>query len=268
MSKYVALAALFAASLAAQDAASLIQSGEQAVRRGQYADADMWFAKAAATGDRPETIPALWYLGARAAGSGNRLAAEGFFERVLKVDAKGPYAGRALTWMGNLRQDDAAGAESLFRQALTMEQPGTLDGKETARSYAFLLRRQGRNAEADALEETWGRGVQVTTGQPPQPLPAGVYRVGGGVRPPALVSKVEPQYTEEAKGGRVQGTVVLSVDIEPQGTATNVEVIRSLEPGLDQKAVEAVRQWQFKPGQKDGASVTVRATIEVNFRLN
>jgi protein TonB len=49
--------------------------------------------------------------------------------------------------------------------------------------------------------------------------------------------------------------------------AENFEVVRSLEPGLDQKAIEAVGQWRFKPGAKDGAPVTVRATIEVNFRL-
>ena len=60
---------------------------------------------------------------------------------------------------------------------------------------------------------------------------------------------------------------MLGVDISPDGTASNFEVIRSLEPGLDQKAIDAVQQWRFQPGMKDGAPVTVRATIEVNFRL-
>jgi len=100
-----------------------------------------------------------------------------------------------------------------------------------------------------------------------RPLPAGVYRVGGGVKAPSLTSKVEPQYTEEGRAGKVQGVVILQVDIDPQGMAQNVEVIGSLEPGLDQKAIEAVRQWRFNPGTKDGQQVTVRATIEVNFRL-
>jgi TonB family protein len=267
MLKSITIAALFAAALAAQDAASLIQSAEQAVRRGQYADADVLYARAAALGDRPETVPALWYLGARAAGQGNRLAAEGFFERVLKADPNGPSTARALTWLGNLRQDNVPEAESLFKQALTMEQTGTRDGMETARSYAFLLRRQGRLEEADSLERTWGRGVQVETAKT-APLPAGVYRVGGGVTAPRLDSKVEPEYTQEAKEAHLQGTVVLSVDIDPQGIATNVEVIRSVEPGIDQKAVQAVGQWRFRPGMKDGTPVTVRATIEVNFRLN
>ena len=62
-------------------------------------------------------------------------------------------------------------------------------------------------------------------------------------------------------------TVSLSGEIDPSGVAQNIEVSRSLEPGLDQKAIESVQQWRFKPGTKDGAPVTVRATIEVNFRL-
>ena len=53
-------------------------------------------------------------------------------------------AARALTWMGNLRNDDPAGAEALFKRAMAMEQPGTIDAQETARSYAVLMRRQGR----------------------------------------------------------------------------------------------------------------------------
>jgi TonB family protein len=175
---------------------------------------------------------------------------------------------RSLTWLANLRQhDDSAGAEALFKKAMGMAQPGTVDGQEMARSYAFLMRRQGRGDEADSMEQTWGRITQLDAQKASAPLPAGVYKVGGGVTAPKLLQKVEPVYTEEARGGKIQGTVVLMVDIDPQGMATNPEVIRSVEPGLDQKAVEAVRQWQFQPGAKDGAPVTVRATIEVNFRL-
>lgn len=270
-SKSVAVAAMFAVSLAlrAQDpgAVDLIKSGEQAVKRGQYAEADVLYAQAAARGDSQETAPALWYLGTRAAGLGNRLAAEGFFERLLRIYGKGAYAARALTWLGNLKSEDPARAEALFKQALAMEQPGTIDAQETLRAYAFLMRRHGRPDEAKALEETYSRGVQSASMPKSNALPAGVYRVGGGVTPPALAHKIEPQYTEEARAAKIQGTVAVTVDIDPSGAATNIEVLRSLEPGLDQKAIEAVRQWQFRPGTKDGTPVTVRATIEVNFRL-
>jgi len=95
----------------------------------------------------------------------------------------------------------------------------------------------------------------------------GVFRVGGGVTAPALLYKVEPEYSEEARKAKYQGTVVLYVEVDPSGRPRNLRVVRSLGLGLDEKAIEAVQKWRFKPGVKDGKSVTVAATIEVNFRL-
>jgi periplasmic protein TonB len=95
----------------------------------------------------------------------------------------------------------------------------------------------------------------------------GVFRVGGGVTAPALLYKVEPEYSEEARKAKYQGTVLLYIEVDPSGRATNIRVARSLGLGLDEKAIEAVRKWKFKPGYKDGRPVTVAATIEVNFRL-
>lgn len=270
MSKSIALAALFAASLAvAQDAsvATLIQSADQAVRRGQYAEADVLYATAASRGDSPETVPALLYLGKKAAGSGNRLAAEGFFERLLKVESTGSNAASALTWLANLKREDPAAAEPLYRRAMGMLQPGSPEALQTVRGYAAFLGRQGRVAEADGLVNASGGGASVSANKASE-LPPGVHRIGPGVTAPKLQQKVEPQYTDEARTAKIEGTVMMSVDISPEGSATNLEVLRSLEPGLDQKAIEAVRQWRFAPAIKDGTPVTVRATIEVNFRLN
>jgi periplasmic protein TonB len=95
----------------------------------------------------------------------------------------------------------------------------------------------------------------------------GVFKVGGGVTAPQLLYKVEPEYSEEARKAKFQGTVVLYVEVDPSGHAINPKVIRSLGLGLDEKAIEAIRKWKFKPGYKDGKPVTVAATIEVNFRL-
>jgi periplasmic protein TonB len=91
--------------------------------------------------------------------------------------------------------------------------------------------------------------------------------VGGGVTAPQLLYKVEPEYSEEARKAKFQGTVVLYVEVDPSGHAINPKVIRSLGLGLDEKAIEAIKKWKFKPGFKDGHAVTVAATIEVNFRL-
>jgi TonB family protein len=95
----------------------------------------------------------------------------------------------------------------------------------------------------------------------------GAYRIGGGVSAPTLVFKVEPEYSEEARKAKFQGTVVLAVVVDEKGTPKELKVLRPLGLGLDEKAIEAVSKWRFRPGYKDGKAVPVSATIEVNFRL-
>ncbi|MBZ5608011.1 MAG: energy transducer TonB [Acidobacteriia bacterium] len=95
----------------------------------------------------------------------------------------------------------------------------------------------------------------------------GAYRIGGGVSPPTVLFKVEPEYSEEARKAKFQGTVVLFVVVDEKGNPRDLKVIRPLGLGLDQKAIEAVEKWKFSPGKKDGKPVPVQATIEVNFRL-
>jgi periplasmic protein TonB len=95
----------------------------------------------------------------------------------------------------------------------------------------------------------------------------GVYRAGNGVTKPELLHKVEPEYSEEARKAKHQGTVTLYIVVDVNGNAVNAKVLQSLGLGLDEKAMEAVKLWKFKPGYKDGKPVPVAATVEVNFRL-
>jgi TonB family protein len=95
----------------------------------------------------------------------------------------------------------------------------------------------------------------------------GVFRVGGGVSAPELVFKVDPEYSEQARKSKYQGTVVLNLVVQKDGTARDIRVMTPLGMGLDEKAIEAVRQWRFRPGQKNGQPVDVSAVIEVTFRL-
>ena len=95
----------------------------------------------------------------------------------------------------------------------------------------------------------------------------GVYRAGNGVSKPELLHKVEPEYSEEARKAKFQGVVVLSIVVDASGNAVSPKVVHSLGLGLDEKAMEAVLKWKFKPGFKDGKAVPVAATVEVNFRL-
>jgi len=95
----------------------------------------------------------------------------------------------------------------------------------------------------------------------------GVYRVGGGVSAPRILYRVEPEFSEEARKNKWQGVVLLRVIIGADGLPKNIKVQRALGMGLDEKAVEAVKQWRFKPGQRDGKPVPVVVSMEVSFRL-
>jgi protein TonB len=95
----------------------------------------------------------------------------------------------------------------------------------------------------------------------------GAFRVGGGVSAPRLVHKVDPEYSEQARKSKFQGAVVLSVVVQKDGSVRDIRVVRSLGLGLDEKAIEAVRQWRFQPGEKNGQPVDVMAQVEVTFRL-
>jgi len=95
----------------------------------------------------------------------------------------------------------------------------------------------------------------------------GVFKVGGGVSAPQVLYKVDPEYSEEARKAKYSGTVVLQLIVDASGRARDIKVVRSLGLGLDEKAIEAVNKWKFRPGVKNGQPVAVMATIEVNFRL-
>jgi TonB family protein len=100
------------------------------------------------------------------------------------------------------------------------------------------------------------------------PAPEGpVYKIGGGVSMPRLISKIEPQYSQEARHLGVDSTVVLSIVVSYDGTPRILKIARGSGFGLDERAKEAVAQWRFQPGMKDEKPVSVYATIEVNFRL-
>jgi TonB family protein len=88
-----------------------------------------------------------------------------------------------------------------------------------------------------------------------------------GSTAPVLVYKREPEYPEEARKAKYQGTVILSVEISETGKVTNIRVLQGLGLGLDEKAIEAVRQWKFKPGTTSGTPVTVQTQVKVDFRL-
>jgi protein TonB len=85
---------------------------------------------------------------------------------------------------------------------------------------------------------------------------------------PIVVKEVRPQYTMTAQAKKIQGTVLLrAVVLENGRVGDDVEVLKSLDAELDQQAVAALKQWEFKPGTRDGKPVAVRISCELTFTL-
>jgi len=95
----------------------------------------------------------------------------------------------------------------------------------------------------------------------------GVYKVGGGISAPQAISAPDPDYTEEARKAKKQGTCVLWLIVDAAGRPRDIKVVRGLGLGLDAKALDAVRQWRFQPALKDGRPVDVQISVEVEFHL-
>jgi TonB family protein len=95
----------------------------------------------------------------------------------------------------------------------------------------------------------------------------GLYRVGGGVSAPRAIYDPDPDYSEQARNAKFQGTVLLWVVIGADGRPRDIRAVRSLGMGLEKKAIEAVEQWKFEPAMLDGHPVAVQVNIEVTFHL-
>ncbi|HEY2013051.1 MAG TPA: energy transducer TonB [Bryobacteraceae bacterium] len=95
----------------------------------------------------------------------------------------------------------------------------------------------------------------------------GLRRIGGGVSSPVVIYQVEPEFSEEARKAKFMGVVVVNLIVDSKGMPQNVHVLRGVGMGLDQKAVEAVRQYRFKPAIAEGKPVPVELNVQVDFQI-
>jgi periplasmic protein TonB len=105
-----------------------------------------------------------------------------------------------------------------------------------------------------------GRGSGGGTG-------GGPYRPGSGIEPPRLLREVKADYTEDARRRSLQGDVVLEIVVRSDGTVGDVKLLKGLGAGLDERAVQAVRDWRFTPARRLGAPVDVIVEVSVEFKL-
>jgi TonB family protein len=191
---------------------------------------------------------------------------------------------RVLGQMSALEKQagNLADAESHARRALAILMAAYTDKPASAQAavdLADVLFAENRNDEADQMlalaektfETSVGPASLLTTGiaarlKQPSATPS-AFRVGGQVAAPRILSKVEPQYSEDARKGKLQGSILLSVVIDASGSPTQIAILRPLGMGLDEAAIAAVSQWKFSPGTKNGTAVPVFSQIEMTFHL-
>jgi TonB family protein len=198
---------------------------------------------------------------------------------------------------GELQAGNFPAAESDSRRALAIMTAAYVDKPPAAQAavdLADVLIAENRRDEAEQVlalaektfETSLGPTSLLTTGvivrraailkqlgrAAPRPAAAAtVFKVGGTgqnqVAAPRIISKVEPQYAEEARVNKLQGSILLTLVVDPTGMPTQIAVLRPLGMGLDEKAIEAISQWRFTPGQKNGAPVPVYTQVEMTFHL-
>lgn len=152
--------------------------------------------------------------------------------------------------------DEAAALEAAKRIFLTEEDRLADDVPEYWAGF-FVRATSAGEAHTKSPEEVGSEGSQ----------PLKLYQVGKGVTAPKIIFHADPEYAEAARLAKSQGTTLLSIVIGADGAVHKVRIRRPLGMGLDEKAIAAVKTWQFQPATKDGDPVTVQVDVEVNFRL-
>lgn len=165
-----------------------------------------------------------------------------------RVDLQVSKDGKPVNVRVGLAGDPALGDAARIAVQSWKFQPGTV-GRQSAKSSGSVV-------------------LECRAGGEPQTGDGGaVFKVGGGVQPPSIIFKVDPEYSESARQAKFSGNVLLNIVVGVDGRARDIHVQKPLGMGLDAEAVMAVSQWIFQPGMKNGKTVNVRATVAVNFRL-
>ena len=163
-----------------------------------------------------------------------------------------------------------AKAESYYRTALEIREEGLgPDHPETILSlehFARFLHKLSRSDEAGPLEQR-ARAYRIAQSEAQPAVDIGPLASGEGVRPPLLLERTEPEYTDEARIANHEGAALLRADIDADGRAQNIRIVRPLGLGLDEKAAEAVRQWRFRPARQGGRAVPYQVRLVIAFRL-
>ena len=159
---------------------------------------------------------------------------------------------------GDGADSDQAGGDSRIAKACSRRRPRRRRARDRAPAAASAP------GQGTGLGPGDGTGVGDGSGGG---YGGGPFRPGSGVEPPRLLREVKADYTDEARRGNIEGEVELEIVVRRDGTVGDVKILRGLRGGLNDRAVQAVRQWRFAPGRMKGVPVDVVVEVGVEFRL-
>jgi TonB family protein len=187
-------------------------------------------------------------------------------------DSKGKPYRDVLAFLAETKGKHADKPEDFFRsKGVEIEiglnsENANLSDAESAMMAVFLA---PNDPIRDVMPDYWRSYFDKLDGQtlPPGASAETTYSTGHGVSAPRPIHQADPEYSDEARRARYQGTLTLSLVVDPSGSPRDLEIVTPLGLGLDEKAIASVGNWQFKPGWKDGEPVPVKIAVEVDFHL-
>jgi TonB family protein len=181
----------------------------------------------------------------------------------------------ALTILGNYKGEDRKDVEKLLRKEsavkIEVELLSTTPGSDEAFSALRAVFAVPGESLMEVVPEYWRKYFAELEGHPDNSSNTTeklyLVRPGNGVSAPHPTFDPEPEYSEAARQLKYQGTVVLSLVVDPAGTTRDLQITNPVGLGLDEKAIHVVKMWKFEPGMKDGVGVPISLHVEFGFRL-
>jgi TonB family protein len=195
-------------------------------------------------------------------------------EKVYKLDKAQGFEGTGTPEAKQFTEERLAAGASMLRDlyvaAWVKSAEPVPEWRERAAAAAVAVQPAGVTIQklGKTKSGATGQALDDAVAAATTPFNDKVYRIGSGVSAPFLAYDPDPQFTPEAKKAKYQGVCLVELIVDENGNPRNVRVVRPLGMGLDQKAIEAVSQYRFKPATMGGKPVPVKVNIEVNFKLD
>jgi periplasmic protein TonB len=212
----------------------------------------------------PTTLPVARSMGGGGGGGAREVveASRGHLPMIAKIQIMPP----------QLSKIDRPKLEIAPSEIMKIPEGNILPNLGVSESPQVVMVSQGRGG-GSGFGQGQGGGIGMGHGSGAGPGAGGGYggglmSVGGGVAAPEVIHSVEPEFTQEARQANFQGSVSIKLIVDSQGNTQDIRVTRHLGMGLDEKAVEAVRQYKFKPAMYQGHPVSVQIVMDVDFHLH